>query len=103
MQNSKKPMIPKIKKKISSYVMGEQGRISKQSLLAIGTIIGGAALSGSLVSKSVSAALAGHTSHNSHTRNTLEFRWDEGAHGKHTGTASATHSHKIEHYSHSSY
>ena len=82
-----KSKIPAVKKKIASYILGEDGKISKQALIKVGAILGTAALSSILISNNV---VAGHTSH---TLNALTLHYDEGA-------ASAVHSH---HASHSSY
>ncbi|MGM5488449.1 MAG: hypothetical protein ACQESG_05860 [Nanobdellota archaeon] len=46
--------LPKVPKKISAYLMGEDGKISKQSIMALGSFLGSAAL-GSLLSESVAA------------------------------------------------
>ncbi len=47
----KKDAIPKIKKKLTSFVKGEKGKISKQSMLTVGSIVGGAALGAAIASK----------------------------------------------------
>ncbi len=47
----KKDTIPKIKKKLTSFVKGENGKISKQSMLTVGSIVGGAALGAAIASK----------------------------------------------------
>ncbi|MCB9361953.1 hypothetical protein H6504_00825 [Candidatus Woesearchaeota archaeon] len=41
--------IPKLKKKISAYILGEEGKISKQSMMALGSLLGTAAV-GEIVS-----------------------------------------------------
>jgi len=84
--------VPKLKKKISAYIMGEDGKISKQSLIAIGAFIGSAALSSLLLSDSVNA----HSSHTSHGTNSLSISYS-------AGTATGTHNHHSSHGSHSSY
>ena len=50
--------IPPIKKNISSFLLGEEGKISKQSLIKIGAFLGTAAISSALLVKS---SLATHT------------------------------------------
>ena len=57
-----KPGIPKIKKKINAFLVGEEGKISKQSLLKVGAMLGGAALGTVL---SARKAYAGHSSSDS--------------------------------------
>lgn len=84
MPKSKKDL-PVMKKKISDYIMGEEGRISKQSLMAMGAFLGSAALGSILFSDDVAAQ---ETHINSLTL------------GYSGGNATATHSH---HASHSSY
>jgi len=76
---------PKIKKKIKAFLSKEEGKISKQSLLKVGTVLGAIALGSIVASKGVSAAV-------SHS-NSLSL-------GCSGGTATATHAH---HASHSSY
>jgi len=50
-------VLPKLKKKISSYISSETGRISKQSIITIGAFIGTAALATLATTKTVKAAL----------------------------------------------
>lgn len=76
-----KSKLPKLKKKISNYLLSEEGKISKQALLTMGAFLGGAAL-GSVHS----IPEAGAASHD----NSLELSYSGGA-----ATAS--------HYHHSSY
>ena len=84
-KGSKSLEIPKIKKKVNAFLVGEEGKISKQSLLKAGAILGAIALGSVIASKGVSAAV-------SHS-NSLSL-------GYSGGTATATHAH---HASHSSY
>lgn len=79
---------PKIKKKLSAYIMGEDGRIPKQVLLAMGAFLGSSVLSSILLSTDVQAGTIYHG-------NTLTVNYTPAS-----GLASATHSH---HASHSSY
>ena len=51
MAEEEKSVIPKIKKKLNSFVKGEKGKISKQSMLTVGSIVGGAALGAAIASK----------------------------------------------------
>jgi len=44
-------IIPQIKKKITSFAKGEKGKISRQSMLTVGSIVGGAALGAAIASK----------------------------------------------------
>ncbi|MAG50270.1 hypothetical protein CL621_01355 [archaeon] len=84
----KESKIPKIKKKINAFLIGEEGKISKQSLFKTGVILGGLALSSTLI-KEVDAA---HS-------NTLTASYGGG-----TGTAShhGNHGSHASHGSHSS-
>ena len=52
--------LPKIKKSIESYALNEDGKISKQSLLSMGALLGSAALAGILNSKDSSAHVKSH-------------------------------------------
>lgn len=72
-------MFPKIKKRLGSFLVGEDGKISKQALVALGAFLGSGVLAGILLSKEGSAQIQ-HT-------NDLTASYDGG------GTASATHSH----------
>ena len=81
-----KAKIPKIKKKISHYLLSEEGKISKQSLLTIGSILGGAILGAVASTQEVEAGW-------SHI-NELSLNYTGGT------EATAEHSH---HGSHSSY
>lgn len=47
--------LPSLKKKISSYLKSEKGKISKQSMLTVGSVIGTAAIVGALGAKDASA------------------------------------------------
>ena len=92
---TKKPLLPKIKKKISSFVMEEEGKISKQSLFTLGAFIGSAAIAAVLASKKVDATstitlgssatdtqvtvTAAHTHHASHSSH-----GSHGSHGSHS-------------------
>jgi len=59
-----KSKIPRIKKKINSFLVGEEGKISKQSLLKVGVLLGGTALGTVLSAKKVYAqhCSTGHSS-----------------------------------------
>ena len=52
--------LPVIKKKISSYILGEEGKISKQSLLSLGTFFGTAAIAAALAACNVDALSTSH-------------------------------------------
>jgi len=80
-----KSKIPKIKKKLSNYLMSEEGKISKQALLTTGAFLAGATLGTISAVQEVEAG----TTH----ANSLALSYSG-------GTATATHSH---HASHSSY
>jgi hypothetical protein len=68
--------LPKIKKKVNAFLVGEEGKISKKSLLKVGAVLStialGSALSAEktkaeLCSGSGSATHASHSSHGSHS------------------------------------
>ena len=44
-------MLPKIKKKITGFLLNEEGKISKQSLLSLGSFISAAVIGGVLATK----------------------------------------------------
>jgi len=54
-----KVKIPKIKKKISDYLLSEEGKISKQALLTMGAILGGASIAATLLAKGADAVAYG--------------------------------------------
>ena len=70
---------PKIQKKISAYVMGEDGKIAKQTLIAVGTLIAAAGI------------VEAPTTHT----NALGLTYN-------ASTATATHTHHASHSSHAS-
>ena len=78
-------MLPKIKKRITSFLLSEEGKISKQALLTTGAFLAGATIG---AVSSVQEVEAG-TSHS----NSLSLSYSG-------GTATATHTH---HANHSSY
>ncbi len=87
---------PKLKKKVTSYLLSEEGKISKQSLMALGAFLGGAAISSVLLAEDSTAA---HSSHSSQGHsNSLSLGYVESS-----GTATGTHSHHANHSSHSSH
>ena len=49
-------MIPKIKKKLTSFLTEEEGKISKQSLLSLGSFLSAAVIGGILATKDAAAA-----------------------------------------------
>lgn len=52
-------MFPKLKKKVFSFLVGEEGKISKQSLLSLSAFLGASAVVGSLSAESVHADACG--------------------------------------------
>lgn len=44
-------MFPKLKKKLSSFLLSEEGKISKQSLLTLGSFVSAAVIAGALATK----------------------------------------------------
>ena len=77
-------MLPKLKKRITSFLVGEEGKISKQSLLSLGAFLGTGVLAGILAAKDVSA---GHT-------NTLTVGYSggeaTGTHGHHSSSSTTS-------------
>lgn len=53
----KKINFPKIKKKVNAFLVGEEGKISKESLIKAGTVIGFIGLGAALSSQKISAEL----------------------------------------------
>lgn len=49
-------MLPELKKRITSFLVGENGKISKQSLLSIGSFLGTGLLASVLVAKNANAS-----------------------------------------------
>jgi len=49
-------IIPRLKKTLGDYARGESGKISKQSMLTVGAIVGGAAIGAAIASKSAKGA-----------------------------------------------
>ena len=85
--------IPVIKKKISSYLSSEDGKITKEALLTVGAFVTSAAASAALLSKSVAAQ---HTNIATPTHdNSIYSDYNsqlEVAKGGHTHHGSSTHS-----------
>jgi hypothetical protein len=79
-------MIPTIKSKITSFVLSEKGKISKQSLISLGSFMSAAVIGGILMSRE---GAANHTNSIS-TGYTSPNAWGE-------------HSHHASHVSHSSH
>jgi len=59
--------LPRLKKTISGYLLEEDGKISKHSLLSIGAALTGAALATAMQSQNVKAQTEHSHSHISHT------------------------------------
>jgi hypothetical protein len=92
MAEKKKNAFPEIKKKISSYLTLEDGKITKESIMTIGAFVTSAAASAALLAKTASA---GHTNKPLHG-NTVEVRYNqesEAAIGKHSHHGSHTNQH----------
>ena len=83
----KKDLIPRLKKKVSSFLKEEKGTISKQSMVSIGTFVGTIAASMLLASKDAEAGSI-----------TLAST-DDGV----TSAVTGSHSHHSSHSSHSSH
>lgn len=74
-------MISQIKKRVSSYILSEEGKISKHSIILLGSLLTGASLGAILSSTDVQAATHG---------NSLSLRYDAAA-----SKAIASHTHTI--------
>ena len=85
-KEDKKLKIPQIKKKINAFLVGEEGKISKKSLLKAGLVAGMIGMTAGLV-QGVDAA---------HTNNLSLGPYNPG-----TGATTATHAHHSVHASHS--
>jgi len=90
-------MLPKLKKKVTSFLLSEEGKMPKHSLLSLGSFLSAAVISGVIATKQTAASIhsnavdvtsetvgyvgahSHHTSHSSH-----------GSHGSHSSHASAT-------------
>jgi len=89
-------MLPKLKKKVTSFLLSEEGKMPKHSLLSLGSFLSAAIISGVIATKQAAASIhsnavdatsdstslfgahSHHTSHSSH-----------GSHGSHSSHASA--------------
>lgn len=83
-------MLPEVKKKVNAFLVGEEGKISKKSLIKTGAFLGAIAVGSAVLSSSASAQ-ATHS-------NTISGSFD-GA----TNTISGTHTHHGSHSSHGSH
>ena len=81
--------LPEIRKKINTFLLSEEGKISKQALLMGGAILGSAVLSGILSSKVASATEeSGVIVHS----NDLKFGYNDNL-----GMVAAKHIHNVTH------
>lgn len=88
-----KNILPKAKKSIKNYIMGEDGKISKQSMLTLGAFFGASAFASIVSTKNVQAQHVSHGAHCSHS--------SHGSHGSHS--AHGSHSSHVSHGSHGSH
>ena len=85
-EKKEKKALPEIKKKISSYLTLEDGKITKEAIMTIGAFVTSAAASAAILSKAVSA---GHTN-----KVTVDYKQEsEIAIGKHTHHSSHSNVH----------
>ena len=90
-----KNKIPKLKKKINAFLVEEEGKISKQSLLKTGILLTTAAVGTAVAAKKVSAL---------HTSGGTQVFHDNGMAIRSTGhSVSANHGHHGSHASHGSH
>jgi hypothetical protein len=82
-----KEIIPKIKKEVNAFLVGEEGKITKKSLLTAGAFLGAISVGSALLSNGASAAY-------SHV-NSLTSTFDPS-----TNTLTGSHGHHGSHSSH---
>jgi len=106
-KQKKEGVIPKIKKKVNAFLVGEEGKISKETILKAGAIAGGFALSSALLSKGVYSQHNQHSNNGPIHSNGLSLNYDapsssatstHTSHGNHTNA----HSNHASHGSHCS-
>ena len=85
-----KKNVPEIKKKVNAFLLGEQGKMSKDSIIKAGLLVGAFAVGVAINAKKTEAPV-------NHS-NSLSASYDSG-----TGAASANHSHHASHSSHGSH
>jgi hypothetical protein len=96
---------PKLKKKVNAFLLGEEGKISKNSILCVGSFLAGAAAMMALEAQE--AAAQSHGSNYAHV-NGLDFQENSGAlmnsHDHHYNhTSHTSHASHASHGSHSSW
>ena len=102
--NKPSSKIPKIKKKLSGFMLKEDGKISKQSMLSLGSFMSAAVIGGTLASKEAAAehtnnigvSYVGETATGTHQHHS-----SHGSHGSHSSHSS--HGSHNSHSSHSSH
>jgi len=95
MKKELKKKIPELKKTLNAFLVGEEGKISKQSIIKAGVIL-------TAVSLGALKGVAGHSSHGSsvpHSNSLGSLTYQ----GSTAGTASTSHSHHASHASHASH
>ena len=84
--------LPQIKKKVSAYILGEEGRIAKQSLISLGALLGTVALGTILASQSSEAgtSVSHKVTHSNNPTLRVSGTTGIGRHGHHSNHASHT-------------
>ncbi len=90
--------LPKIKKSVNAFLVGEEGKISKDSLVKAGLLLSAYAIGAALASKDI----AGHTNHISHG-NDLGAKNEVLTGINNLNRVSAAHGHHASHGSHGSH
>ncbi|MGM5482124.1 MAG: hypothetical protein ACQESF_01555 [Nanobdellota archaeon] len=86
-------MIPTIKKRVNSFLLAEEGKISKKNLLRTGTVLAG--VSGLVIS---SAAVLSHQNHFTGSEDGCVGHTSHGSHSSHSSHGShASHSSHSNH------
>ena len=80
-------VLPKLKKKVNAFLVSEEGKITKESILKAGVILGSFAISSALLSKGAIADTS-HTNEYGQTRN--EGGGFVGEHAHHASHSSGT-------------
>ena len=102
----------RLEKKLSAFLLGEEGKITKQSVISVGALVGTSALLGGMAEAHTSSITSNyeptnymvtgsHGSHSAHSAHSVHA--SHGSHGSHgVHSAHSAHSAHASHASHSS-
>ena len=95
-----KDKIPHIKKTISSFLLSEEGKITKQSILSMGLFLGSVAITTALTADDAAGWHGSHSSHSSHTSHSSHNQHQNDLDGtmSATETVTGTHEHHINNW-----